>query len=62
MTESDLELGWYPAKRKLQENEDHYAALMGEAWLRRAYGDLDSDTELWQSGREGNGRLVAVKE
>ncbi len=62
LTESDLELGWYPAKRKLQESEEHYTALMGATWVRRAYADLASDTELWRSGREGNGRIVAVKE
>lgn len=62
ISEFDLEYGWYPLKRKLRENDAHYTALMGEAWVRQAYADLDIDTEAWRSGREGNGRVVAVRE
>jgi len=58
----DLELGWYRSKQKLREKEAHYRCLMGEAWVRKAYAELDADTESWRSGREGNGRVLAVKE
>ena len=61
ISEMDLEHGWYPAKRKLQENEKHYSRLMGEAWVRQAYAELDSDIGSWRSGREANTRVVAVK-
>jgi SAM-dependent methyltransferase len=59
---ADLEYGWYPAKQKLRENEEHYYHLMGEAWVRQAYAELAIDIESWCSGREGNGRVVAVRE
>jgi SAM-dependent methyltransferase len=62
ISEMDLEYGWYPLKRKLRDNDAHYCSLMGEAWVRQAYAELDIDTESWRSGREGNGRIVAVKE
>jgi len=62
VSDTDLEYGWYPAKQKLKGNEEHYYHLMGEAWVRQAYADLDIDIESWRSGREGNGRVVAVKE
>lgn len=58
----DLELGWYRSKQKLRDNEAHYRCLMGEDWVRKAYAELDVDTESWHSGREGNGRVLAVKE
>jgi SAM-dependent methyltransferase len=62
ISEMDLEYGWYPARKKLQDDEMHYRDLMGEAWVRQAYADLDMDTESWRSGREGDGRIIAVKE
>ena len=58
----NLEYGWYPAKRKLSENDAHYCSLMGEAWVRQAYTELDASIKSWRRGREGNGRVVAVKE
>lgn len=58
----DLELGWCRSKQKLRDNEAHYRCLMGEDWVRKAYAELDVDTESWHSGREGNGRVLAVKE
>jgi SAM-dependent methyltransferase len=61
ISEMDLEHGWYPAKEKLRSNDAHYRALMGEGWVRQAYADLDISIESWRSGREGNGRIVAVK-
>ena len=61
ISEADLELGWYRCKQKLRENDEHYFSLMGEGWVRRAYAELDIDTESWRSGREGNGRVIAVK-
>lgn len=62
ISDFDLEYGWYPAKQKLRENEEHCYRLMGEAWVRQAYAELDIDIESWRSGREGNGRIVAVRE
>ncbi len=62
ISEMDLEYGWYPAKEKLRSNDAHYCTLMGEAWVRHAYAELDICIESWRSGREGNGRIVAVKE
>lgn len=62
ISDFDLEYGWYPAKRKLRENEKRYCHLMGEAWVRQAHAELDIDIESWRSGREGNGRVLAVKE
>ena len=61
ISETDLEYGWYPEKEKLRDNDAHYRSLMGEDWVRRAYADLDSEIELWRSGRAGNGRIVAEK-
>jgi len=61
ISEFDLEYGWLPARRKLQENEAHYRALMGEEWVCRAYESLDADIAQWQSGDRGNARVVAVK-
>jgi len=58
----DLEYGWYPAKEKLRSNDAHYCSLMGGAWVRQACAELDICIESWRSGREGNGRIVAVKE
>lgn len=62
ISEMDLEYGWYPAKQRLRERDQHYSNLMGECWVRQAYAELDIDIEAWRSGREGNGRIVAVKE
>ena len=62
ISEADLEYGWLPARKKLEGNEAHYRDLMGEEWVRQAYAELDSRTESWHSGREGNGRIIAVKE
>ena len=62
ISKMDLEYGWYLSRQKLRENEEHYYHLMGEAWVRQAYAELDIDIESWRSGREGNGRVVAVKE
>ena len=61
ISEADLELGWCRSKQKLRESDEHYFHLMGEGWVRRAYAELDIDTESWRSGREGNGRVIAVK-
>jgi len=61
ISEMDLEHGWLPARRKLEENEAHYRRMMGPDWVRRAYESLDRDIEEWRSGKMGNGRIVAVK-
>ena len=62
ISDLDLEYGWCFAKQKLREHDRHYTELMGEAWVRQAYAELDIEIEAWRSGREGNGRIVAVKE
>jgi SAM-dependent methyltransferase len=62
ISEMDLEYGWYRSKEKLRKNDAHYCSLMGEEWVRQAYAELDIDTESGRTGREGNGRCVAVKE
>jgi len=62
ISEWEIEHGWLPARRKLGRNEAHYAALMGEDWVRKAFESLDADIAAWQSGSMGNGRIVAVKE
>jgi hypothetical protein len=58
----EIEHGWLPARRKLEEREAHYRRLMGEEWVQRAYASLDADIALWRSGAAGNGRIIAVKE
>jgi len=58
----ELEHGWLPIRRKLEDNEAHYRELMGEEWVGRAYRDLDADTAAWRERRTGSGRIVAVKE
>ena len=62
ISEMDLEYGWYPAREMLRSNDAHYCSLMGEVWVHQAYAELDIDIESWRTGREGNGRIVAVKE
>ena len=62
ISDADIEHGWLPAQRKLREREEHYLALFGEGWVRRADAELQIDIESWRNGREGNGRIVAVKE
>jgi len=62
ISEMDLEYGWYPAEQKLRENDAHYRWLMGEAWVRQACAELETDIESWRSGREGKGRITAAKE
>ncbi|HUT74822.1 MAG TPA: methyltransferase domain-containing protein [Armatimonadota bacterium] len=58
----EIEHGWLPARRKLEEREEHYHQLMGEEWVRWAYESLDADIALWRSGAAGSGRIIAVKE
>jgi hypothetical protein len=62
ISETDLEFGWLPARRKLQEGDTHYRTLMGDEWVARAYRSLDNDIAQWREGRMGCGRVVAVKE
>jgi SAM-dependent methyltransferase len=62
ISESDLTYGWLPEMEKLRCREQHYRTRFGEAWVRKAYAELQIDTESWRSGREGNGRIVAAKE
>jgi len=62
ISEMDLEYGWLPGLRKLQDNEDHYRRLLGDDWVRRAYEKMQSDIEQWQSASMGNGRMVAIKQ
>jgi SAM-dependent methyltransferase len=57
----DLEYGWLPARRKLEENEARYVGLMGEEWVDKAYASIDADMEAWREARMGNGRVVGVK-
>ena len=57
----DLECGWLPARRKLEEQEGRYRKLMGDAWVGKAYQSLHTDIAQWQSGEMGDGRVVAVK-
>jgi SAM-dependent methyltransferase len=59
---ADIEFGWLPKQRKLCEHAEHYLSRFGEGWLRRADSETRGDLESWRSGREGNGRIVAVKE
>ncbi len=62
ISELDLAYGWVAEMEKLRCREQHYRTLFGEAWVQKAYAELQIDTESWRSGREGNGRIVAVKE
>lgn len=62
ISEMDLAYGWLPGLRKLQDNEDHYRRLLGDDWVCTAQEEMQSDTEQWQSGEMGNGRIVAIKE
>ena len=59
ISELDLAYGWAASMEKLRCREQHYRTLFGEAWVQRAYAELQIDTESWRSGREGNGRIVA---
>lgn len=61
ISEMDLEYGWLAIRHKLDTGEAHYRSVFGEEWVRQARAELDKDTEAWQSGQEGNGRIVAVK-
>jgi len=61
ISEMDLEYGWLPARRKLEENEAHYRNLLGGEWVKKAYQSIDGDIAAWREGRIGNGRVVAVK-
>ena len=58
----ELEDGWLPIRRKLEENEAHYRNLLGDEWVKKAYQSIDEDTAAWREGRLGSGRVVAVKE
>jgi ubiquinone/menaquinone biosynthesis C-methylase UbiE len=58
----ELEHGWLPTRRKLEENEAHYRNLLGDEWVKKAYGSIDEDTAAWREERLGSGRVVAVKE
>jgi len=58
----ELEHGWLPIRRKLEENEAHYRNLLGDEWVRKAYQSMDEDIAAWREGRLGSGRVVAVKE
>jgi SAM-dependent methyltransferase len=62
ISELDLTYGWVPSMEKLRCREQHYRTRFGEAWVQKAYAELQIDIESWRSGREGNGRIVAVKE
>lgn len=62
ISEMDLEYGWLPARRKLEENEAHYRNLLGDEWVKKAYQSIDEDIAAWREGRMANGRVVAVKE
>ena len=61
ISDVDLEYGWLAIRDKLEANEEHYRETFGDEWVRDARLELAKDTEAWQSGREGNGRVVAVK-
>lgn len=61
ISDMDLEYGWLASRHRLEANEAHYRAVFGDDWVRQARAELDKDTEAWQSGKEGNGRIVAVK-
>jgi len=61
ISELDLEYGWLPARKKLEDNEAHYRDLLGEEWVHQAYRSLEEDIAAWREGRAGNGRIVAVK-
>jgi len=58
----ELEHGWLPIRRKLEENEAHYRNLLGDEWVKKAYQSIDEDIATWREGRLGSGRVVAVKE
>jgi SAM-dependent methyltransferase len=58
----EIEHGWLPARRKLEEREAHYRRLMGEQWMQGAYASLNADIAAWRSGAAGDGRIIAVKE
>lgn len=58
----ELEDGWLPIRRKLEENEAHYRNLLGDEWVKKAYESIDEDSAAWREGRLGSGRVVAVKE
>jgi len=62
ISEWELEHGWLPIRRKLEENEAHYRNLLGDEWVKKAYQSIDEDIAAWREGRLGNGRVVAVKE
>ena len=58
----EMEHGWLPIRRKLEENEAHYRNLLGDEWVKKAYQSIDEDIAAWREGRLGSGRVVAVKE
>ncbi|UCC67125.1 MAG: methyltransferase domain-containing protein [Armatimonadota bacterium] len=58
----ELEHGWLPIRRKLEENEAHYRNLLGDEWVKKVYQSIDEDVAAWREGRLGSGRVVAVKE
>jgi SAM-dependent methyltransferase len=61
ISEMDLEYGWLVSRQKLETDEAHYRSVFGDDWVRQGRAELDKDTAAWQSGREGNGRIVAMK-
>ena len=61
ISDMELEYGWLVSRQKLETNEAHYRAVFGDDWVRHARAELDKDTAAWQSGQQGEGRIVAVK-
>lgn len=61
ITDRDIEIGWNALDRKLNEEHDQFAAVLGEQWVRDAHARFADEIRRMREGRWGNGRIVAVK-
>jgi ubiquinone/menaquinone biosynthesis C-methylase UbiE len=61
ITQRDVESGWKVLDRRLLEQREVYAAVLGESWVNQIHQQFLKDMAAMAAGHPGTGRLIAQK-
>ena len=61
VTKRDIEIGWKALDKQLSEQEEEFAQILGDDWVRGTHEKFSNEIELMLKGQWGNGRIIAEK-